>query len=149
MAGVWVPAYVLEKARMGSALEVSGRPAEVQVAAYAHDVIRRVIQDGWCRQRELKRRGQRSRRDFAVGVIEGFRGQPLPLSRRRGRPPRRRGILWPPRIPAWTPMSSSATPGCGAVSGEPAAWTPPLTEPGWTRVVAGDPQGDHRRGFFR
>jgi hypothetical protein len=77
VAGVWVPAYVLEKARMGSALEVSGRPAEVQVAAYAHDVIRRVIQDGWCRQRELKRRGQRSRRDFAVGVIEGFRGQPL------------------------------------------------------------------------
>jgi hypothetical protein len=64
---------VLTKGRMGSALEISGRPAQVQVAAYAHDFVRRFIEDGWRREPIRHKNGKRSRRDFAVGVIQGFR----------------------------------------------------------------------------
>jgi hypothetical protein len=78
VAGVWVPAYVLTKGRMGSALEISGRPAQVQVAAYAHDFVRRFIEDGWRREPIRHKNGKRSRRDFAVGVIQGFRDRVIP-----------------------------------------------------------------------
>ena len=77
VAGVWVPAYVLDKGRMGSALEISGRPAQIQVAAYAHDFVGRFIEGCWRQDRKLRNRGRRPLRDFAVGVIEGFRAKTI------------------------------------------------------------------------
>jgi hypothetical protein len=78
VAGVWVPAFVVAKGRMGRALEISGRPTRVQVAAYAHDFVGRFIDCRW-RQNGLRAtRGRRSQHDFAVGVIEGFRAKIAP-----------------------------------------------------------------------
>ena len=77
VAGVWVPAYVLDKECMGTALEISGRPAQIQVADYAHDFVSRFIHNCWREDLKLRDRGRRSRKDFAVGVIEGFRAKTI------------------------------------------------------------------------
>ena len=73
--GIWVSAFVLDKAKLGRVLEISGTPANVDNAAYVHDFIRRFTARRWDHYRKgqgrsLKRRHQT---DFAVGIIEGFR----------------------------------------------------------------------------
>ncbi|CAB5126203.1 hypothetical protein D3OALGA1CA_4416 [Olavius algarvensis associated proteobacterium Delta 3] len=71
--GVWVPAYVVDKEKMGRALEISGTRQNVQTAGYVWDYIRLYIDAQW---REFNRTGRLNRfrkTDFAVGLIEGFR----------------------------------------------------------------------------
>lgn len=71
--GIWVPAYVVARGRMGRALEVSGEAHHLEMAGYVHDCVRRFIERQW---RETRGAGRgRRRSDFAVGVIEGFRRQ--------------------------------------------------------------------------
>jgi hypothetical protein len=82
VSGLWVPAYVLEKRRMGRVFEISGTAANVEAAAYVHDFVARYIDSRW-RGFDRDRRLNRSRRtDFAVGIIEGFRSK-LAQQRRR------------------------------------------------------------------
>jgi hypothetical protein len=73
--GIWVPAWVRGRGRMGTALELSGGPAQVRLAGYAHDFVRRHIEAEWGRYNRGRRLGARRRTDFACGVIEGFRGK--------------------------------------------------------------------------
>ncbi len=75
VVGVWVPAFVAEKKRMGRALEISGRPTRVQVATYAHDFVKRFIDRSWRTKAFCRGTGRRSRNDFAAGVIEGFQAK--------------------------------------------------------------------------
>ena len=73
--GIWVSAFVVAKGKPGRVLEISGTTANVDNAAYVFDFIRRFTQRQWTSYR----RGQRLKRfqqsDFAVGIIEGFRGK--------------------------------------------------------------------------
>lgn len=69
---VWVPAFVLDKERMGRVLEISGTPRNVIMAEYVHDFVQRHIHASW-RQMTGTPNGVRRRSDFAVGVIAGFR----------------------------------------------------------------------------
>jgi len=71
--GVWVPAYVLEKGRMGRVLEVSGTRENVQMAAYVHDFVCRFVDARWHRYNRGRRLGRRRKTDYALGVLEGFR----------------------------------------------------------------------------
>jgi predicted SprT family Zn-dependent metalloprotease len=73
--GIWVPVFVVEKGKMGRALEISGTAEDVDLAAYVYDFVIGFINSQW----QIYSRGSspRSQRkiDFAVGVLAGFRGK--------------------------------------------------------------------------
>ncbi|MBN2450834.1 MAG: DUF2786 domain-containing protein [Lentisphaeria bacterium] len=71
---VWIPSAVLRAGRLGRALEVCGTRRNVQLAHYAFDYIRHAIDAEWQRERGGTRgHGPHGRRDFALGLIRGFR----------------------------------------------------------------------------
>ena len=57
----------------GMTLELCGRVRDVRLAGYAHDYITRYIEQSWQALPAAMRRGQNGRRDFAMGVLGGFR----------------------------------------------------------------------------
>jgi hypothetical protein len=71
--GIWVPAYVMEKGKMGRVLEISGTPHNIAMAEYVYDFVLRFIQSQWMSYNENKGLNQYRRTDYAVGIIEGFR----------------------------------------------------------------------------
>ena len=89
--GVWVPAYVLSRGKMGRALEISGAPTRVQVAVYAHDFVRGFIRREWRRYEGAGGGRRRARRDFAGGILEGFRAKTT--TRGAARPPSAEGAV--------------------------------------------------------
>jgi hypothetical protein len=70
--GIWVPVFVIEKGKMGRALEISGTARDVDLAAYVYDFVLGFIDSQW----QIYSRGGSHRRqrkiDFAVGVVAGF-----------------------------------------------------------------------------
>ena len=70
--GIWVSAYVLEKAKMGRVLEISGTVQNVQTASYIFDFVRGFIHRHWRRYNEKRKLTHHRKTDFAVGIIEGF-----------------------------------------------------------------------------
>jgi len=73
--GIWVPAYVLEKGKMGRVLEISGTQQNVRIAVYVHDFIHRFIDFQWDDYNRKRGLGRYRKTDFAVGIIEGFRSK--------------------------------------------------------------------------
>jgi len=73
--GIWVPAYVLEKGKMGRVLEISGTIQNVKIASYIHDFVQRFIDFQWNNYKKDKRLNRYRKTDFAVGIIEGFRSK--------------------------------------------------------------------------
>ncbi len=73
--GLWVSAYVMEKAKMGRVLEISGRIENVRLASYVYDFIRHFIDSHWAHYNKSNRFNRYRKSDFAVGVIEGFRSK--------------------------------------------------------------------------
>jgi len=71
--GVWVPAFVIGKEKMGRALEISGTRQNVQTAGYVWDYIRGFIDAQWRGFNPTGRLNRFRKTDFAVGLIEGFR----------------------------------------------------------------------------
>jgi hypothetical protein len=52
---MWIQAWVLEKARMGRVLEISGTRKNVRIAEYIHTAICRYIDGAWADYRRNKR----------------------------------------------------------------------------------------------
>ena len=75
VGGIWVPAFVVEKKKMGRVLEISGRRKNVQLAHYLFDYVRTYIDSAWKRYTKEKRLNRQRKTDFAIGVIEGFRSK--------------------------------------------------------------------------
>ena len=75
VCGIWVPAYVLDKGKMGRVLEISGTIQNIKIACYAHDFVQRFIDLQWDKYNEDKRLNRYRKTDFAVGIIEGFRSK--------------------------------------------------------------------------
>lgn len=75
VCSIWVPAFVLDKARMGTVLEITGRIQNVKIARYVHDFVLQHIDGQW--KEYAKRSGINGRRksDFAVGLLDGFRNR--------------------------------------------------------------------------
>jgi len=71
---IWISSWNVEKGRMGLVAEISGTPQNVHIASYVYDCVNQYVKSQWSkyRQRNASVSG-RSRSDFAVGVIEGFR----------------------------------------------------------------------------
>jgi len=73
ISAVWVPVYVVDRGRMGRALEVSGTPENLRMAAYVFEFVNRYIEDQWAPYRGKSRSGGGRKGEFATGVIDGFR----------------------------------------------------------------------------
>jgi len=75
ISGIWVPAYVIEKGKMGRVLEISGTVQNLKIAEYVHDFIIQFIDAQWYPYNRQKRLNRYRKTDFAVGIIKGFRGK--------------------------------------------------------------------------
>lgn len=73
--GIWVPAYVVDKCKMGRVLEISGTVQNIQIASYVYDFIKQYIHTKWTEYNQSNTLNRYRRSDFAVGVIEGFRSK--------------------------------------------------------------------------
>jgi hypothetical protein len=71
--GIYVPAFVLEKGKMGRVLEISGTAANVRTAAYVFDFVRGHIDRRWADYNRGRRLNRHRKTDFALGLIQGFR----------------------------------------------------------------------------
>lgn len=72
---IWVPAYVIEKGKMGRVLELSGTPCNISIASYVHDFIRRYIENRWSEYNSNNLLNRYRKTDFASGIIRGFEGK--------------------------------------------------------------------------
>jgi hypothetical protein len=73
--GIWIPAYVLDKGKMGSVLELSGTIQNIRIASYVHDFVKRFIDSQWQRYNQKKGLNRYRKTDFAVGILKGFRSK--------------------------------------------------------------------------
>ncbi len=73
--GIWVPAYVLEKGKMGRALEISGTGQNVKLAGYVYDFVRHFTDRQWDEYSSGKNLNRYRKSDFAVGILKGFRSR--------------------------------------------------------------------------
>lgn len=70
---IWVPAYRPLDQKRGSVLEISGTPANIEMAAYVHSFLTHAADQLWItHKREHKLAGNRDRRTFLAGVMSGF-----------------------------------------------------------------------------
>ncbi|MFH0726261.1 MAG: DUF2786 domain-containing protein [Pseudomonadota bacterium] len=70
---IWVPVYVIEKGKMGRALEISGTARDVDLAAYVYDFVIGFIDSQWRSYSCDNSRGHLRKLDFAIGILAGFR----------------------------------------------------------------------------
>ena len=70
---IWVPAYVIEKGKMGNVLEINGTLENVKIASYVYDFVQTYINAQWEKYNRGNSFGRYRKTDFAVGIIEGFR----------------------------------------------------------------------------
>lgn len=71
--GIWVPAYVMSKGKMGRVLEISGNRQNILMAEYVFRFVTRYIDQKWSVYNRKRRLNRHRKTDFAIGVIEGFR----------------------------------------------------------------------------
>ncbi len=71
--GIWVGAYVIEKEKMGSVLEISGSAQNLQIASYIYDFILYFIDSAWKKYTDGRRLNRYRKTDFASGILSGFR----------------------------------------------------------------------------
>lgn len=70
--GIWVSAFVLDRGKMGRALEVSGSEQDVDMAAYVYSFVLNFIDRQWAAYRRGASRPLR-KIDFSVGIVAGFK----------------------------------------------------------------------------
>ena len=73
--GIWMPAYVVDKGKMGSVLEITGTAQNVKIAHYVHDFVQQFITSQWDEYNKDKGLNRYRKTDFAVGIIDGFRSK--------------------------------------------------------------------------
>ena len=54
VSGIWVPAYVIEKQKMGRVLEISGTAPNLKIADYVHGFIMQFINTQWLKYNHKK-----------------------------------------------------------------------------------------------
>lgn len=70
--GIWVSAFVIEKAKMGRVLEISGLTRNIQLAHYTYACVKRYIDAQWARFNRDKGYSRYRKTDYAIGIIEGL-----------------------------------------------------------------------------
>jgi hypothetical protein len=88
---IWVPAYRPREGKRGSVLEICGTPENLEICGYVHGFLRGTAERLWAEhKRGTGVRGDRDRRTYLAGVMEGFRER-LGAERRRARA---EGLVW-------------------------------------------------------
>lgn len=72
---VWISTYLLDRDRIGRALEISGTRPHVETALYINDCLTHFINKEWSHYRTKRNLNHYRRTDFAIGIIEGFRNR--------------------------------------------------------------------------
>lgn len=70
--GIWVPAYVTTKGKMGRVFEITGTVENVKIAAYVHGFIRHHMDSAWGVYNIGKNLGRARKTDFSSGLVQGF-----------------------------------------------------------------------------
>ncbi len=70
--GIWVPAYVISKGKMGRVFEITGTPENVKIASYVHDFITCHMERAWGDFNRNKKLGRSHQCDFSTGLVMGF-----------------------------------------------------------------------------
>jgi hypothetical protein len=83
VSGIWVPAYVIEKEKAGTVLELSGTVENLRIATYVHGFVHHFIESCWEEYKGRKRGVARRRSDYAVGILEGFRSKLIAATKRK------------------------------------------------------------------
>jgi hypothetical protein len=88
---IWVPVYrPLEKKR-GQVLEICGTPANLEMASYVHAFLTRAAERLWFEHKRSEGiAGNRDRRTYLAGVMEGFRDKLAAETRKH----REQGLVW-------------------------------------------------------
>jgi hypothetical protein len=88
---IWVPVYrPLEKKR-GQVLEICGTPANLEMAAYVHAFLTQAAERLWIEhKRSANIAGNRDRRTYLAGVMEGFRDKLAVETRKH----KEQGLVW-------------------------------------------------------
>jgi hypothetical protein len=73
--GIWTPAYVMEKGRMGRVMEISGTAHNVKIASYVYDFVSHFIDTRWAVYNKNKNLNRYRKTDFAIGILDGFRSK--------------------------------------------------------------------------
>jgi hypothetical protein len=73
VTGIWVGAYVIEKAKMGRVLEISGTARNLQIAGYIYDFIKKFIESAWMRYNAGGKLNRYRKTDFSSGILSGFK----------------------------------------------------------------------------
>ncbi len=71
--GIWVGAYVIEKGKMGRALEISGTARNLETACYIYDFIKQFIESEWNKYNAGGKLNRYRKTDFSSGILSGFR----------------------------------------------------------------------------
>lgn len=71
--GVWVLSFDAEAQRMGSVLEISGTPENLEMAVYAYEFLDATLARLWASRRaQLGRGGVSEKRAYQLGILHGF-----------------------------------------------------------------------------
>ena len=70
--GIWVPAYVLSKGKMGRVFEITGTLENVNIASYVHDFIMNHARKAWEDFSRGSKMGRSRKSDFYTGLVLGF-----------------------------------------------------------------------------
>lgn len=88
---IWVPAYRPFDGKRGSVLEICGTPENLELAGYVHGFLSATAERLWQRHRKEQHiAGNRDRRGYLAGVMEGFRER-LESEKRQNT---QRGLVW-------------------------------------------------------
>ncbi len=70
--GIWMPAYVVDKGKMGSVLEISGTVQNIKIAHYVYDFVQQSTNSQWDEYNRNNGLNRYRKTDFAIGIIQGF-----------------------------------------------------------------------------
>ena len=70
--GIWMPAYVVDKGKMGSVLEISGTIQNIKIAHYVYDFVQQSTNSQWDEYNRNNGLNRYRKTDFAIGIIQGF-----------------------------------------------------------------------------
>ncbi len=91
--GIWLSAYVVDKGKMGTVLEISGTTRNIKLAYYVYDFVQQSIDSQWDEYNKDKGLNRYRKTDFAMGIIGGFRSKLKSQTERKRKVRNKRALI--------------------------------------------------------